>query len=267
MFRVRSAVRRTAFLGALALLLGAAPAGARNQSTDTDFDWSWTLTRGQTLEVRGINGDLRVEAAAGREARVVAKKQDGKRCDAGDVRIEFVENEDGIVVCALYPRRDGENICGSDEDWSSDNCDTRVDWTIEVPAGVRFVGATVNGGVKASGLRGPAKLNTVNGSIGVETTSWASAHTVNGSITASLGVESWEQPLEFETVNGGIEIELPREVSAEVRGQLMNGSLHSDFPVMVRGRVGMRRVRGTIGDGGSPLEISTLNGDLTLRAR
>lgn len=262
MFHPMSAVR-AALPAALILTLAAAPAAADDRS----LDWTWTLSRGQTLEVRGLNGPITVTAASGRQARVTAHKTEGRRCDPEEVRIEVAEDDRGVMVCALYPRRDGgENVCG-EENQSNDNCDVQVEFTIEVPAGVHFVGRTVNGGVRATGISASAELSTVNGSIELETTSWGSATTVNGSIQAAIGAERWDGELEFTTVNGRIELELPQDVSADVRGQLMNGRLDSDFPLSVRGRTGMRRVRGTLGDGGSALELSTVNGNLVLRAR
>ena len=269
MHRCSTTLFRAAFTGALVLTLGAASAMAadrdRDREWDEGFDYTWTLSRGQTLDVRGLNGSIQVRPSNTRTARVVARKSSGRRCDPSDVRIEANETRDGIMVCALWPTRNGrENECGGNP--SNDNCDVEVEFVVEVPAGVIFQGQTVNGDVKAEALHGPAKLTTVNGSIWVETTSWASAETVNGSIHASLGAESWDGDLSFETVNGGIHIELPRDVDADVYGQFMNGSFDSDFPLRVRGRMGPRSVRGTLGDGGSGLELSTTNGDVVVRS-
>ena len=261
MSRFSTPMFRTAAAGALALTLGAASAIARESD---DFDYTWTLGRGQTLDVRGLNGGIEVRPSNTRTARVVARKTGGRRCDPSDVRIEANETEDGIRVCALWPSRRGDNVCGGNT--SNDNCDVVVDFVVEVPSGVFFKGQTVNGDVKAEALHGPADLATVNGSIWVETTSWASAATVNGSIHASLGAESWDEAVGFETVNGGIHVELPRDVDADVRGQFMNGSFDSDFPLRVRGRFGPRSVRGTLGEGGSSLELNSVNGDVILRS-
>jgi hypothetical protein len=50
-----------------------------------------------------------------------------------------------------------------------------------------------------------------------------------------------------------------------VRAETLNGDLISDFPLVVSGRFGPRRLRGTIGQGGRTLELGTVNGTIRLR--
>src|SRR5213595_1573860 len=52
---------------------------------------------------------------------------------------------------------------------NSDPDDVRVNFTVRVPAGVRFAGHTVNGEVDAANLSGDVEAHTVNGSIRVST--------------------------------------------------------------------------------------------------
>jgi DUF4097 and DUF4098 domain-containing protein YvlB len=57
-------------------------------------------------------------------------------------------------------------------------------------------------------------------------------------------------------------------VSTRFRADTVNGSIDSDFPVTVNGRVSPRRLRGVIGESASPpreLLLSTVNGDIRLR--
>ena len=143
--------------------------------------------------------------------------------------------------------------------------DVQVEYTVRVPAGVRFVGRTVNGSVEARGLRADAEAHTVNGSIAISTRGLAQATTVNGSIEAELGAV-FREPLEFETVNGGITLVVPAGSGAEVRATTVNGDIRTDFPLTVRGRFNHRRVSGTIGRGGPQLMMSTVNGDIRLRS-
>src|SRR5258708_32870048 len=79
-----------------------------------------------------------------------------------------------------------------------------VDFAVGGPAGVRFLGKTVNGEVAAADLAGDVQANTVNGSIRISTAGYAEAQTVNGEIVASLGRATWSNALEFRTVNGGM---------------------------------------------------------------
>jgi DUF4097 and DUF4098 domain-containing protein YvlB len=99
----------------------------------------------------------------------------------------------------------------------------------------------------------------------VDTTSWADASTVNGSITARLGSTNWRGDVELTTVNGGITVDLPASASMEVDASTVNGSMSTDFPLTIRGKWGPRRMSGTVGQGGRTLSLSTVNGSMQLR--
>lgn len=136
---------------------------------------------------------------------------------------------------------------------------------VEVTAVKRLEARTVNGEIVARGLDAETEAYTVNGSIAVETRSWATASTVNGSITARMGRTDWSGENGFETVNGGITLDLPAGTSLQVDASTVNGSMSTDFPLTIRGKWGPRRMSGTIGEGGRILSLSTVNGSLELR--
>ena len=248
-----------------ALLLGTSALPA--QKSDT-FDWKGRLAAGKTLEVRGINGDIRVTAAKGDEAVVRATKT-AKKSDVSRVQIKVEEHADGVTICAIYP--------GS----SSDSCDDRgkrkkshsndddndvvVDFAVEVPANVRFEGGTVNGGIDAQGLKADANVSTVNGPIVLSTAGVGSATTVNGSVRLRIGSASWDGRLDARTVNGSVTVEMPQPADLEVEAATLNGSVSSDFPLTLQGKMSPQKFRGTIGKGGRTLHLETVNGDVSLR--
>jgi DUF4097 and DUF4098 domain-containing protein YvlB len=182
----------------------------------------------------------------------------------------------GITICAVYPSASGlssptsqENACQSGEErrMTVHDNDVTVDFTVKVPAGVRFVARTVNGSVTARSLQGDVDGRTVNGRVEIGTTGLASAKTVNGAIDVSLGTPVWTEPLEFSTVNGSITLKVPPGIDAQVRAEMMNGSFSSDLPLVVQtSRNGGRRITGVIGNGGRELSLHTLNGSIRLEA-
>ncbi len=251
-------------LAALAAgLLVAAPAAAQ------DFHWNGRLAAGKRLEIKGVNGSIRAVAATGDQIDVSARKT-SRRDDPDEVKIEVVPSEDGVTICAVYPtprRARHENSCEPGDDWNSstENNDVTVDFTIRLPAGIVFSGQTVNGDVDAQGLGADALVSTVNGSIDVSAAGHVEAHSVNGSIRAAMGRADWSSEAEFSTVNGGITLTLPEDLSADVSAETVNGDLETDFPLTVTGRFGPRHMRGTIGHGGRYLKLSTVNGSIHLR--
>ncbi len=143
--------------------------------------------------------------------------------------------------------------------------DVQVEFTVRVPAGVNFIGRTVNGDVEALGIQGDVKAHTVNGGVDVSASGLAEATTVNGSITASLGRANWTGTMDFTTVNGSVTLELPADLSCDVSISTVNGHISSDYPLMVEGRISPRHVKGRIGDGGRTLVVKTVNGSVQLR--
>jgi hypothetical protein len=260
-----------------------------------DFRWAGRVARGQQIEIRGIVGDVRAEVASGDQVEVVGRRSGD---NAERVRIEVVEGDDGVTICAIYPQRrregqsDGERRRGS-RDWCGgddanegdiDAEEARIDFTVRVPAGVKFAAQVVAGDVYATSLRSPVDVATVSGNVQVSTTGTARAASVSGNVNATFGQTDGEE-MEFATVSGDVVLRLAGSVGAEVSAQTLSGEIESDFDLRTgsmteddededdRGgfhinvEIG-RQAKGTIGRGGPELSVTTVSGDIRLeRAR
>ncbi len=259
-------MKRTLLTLTLAGIFGATAAAAQAP----DFQWRGDLGQGQTIEIRGVNGEVMAVASEDGAVHVEADRH-GRRDDPESVRIEVVEHSGGVTICAVYPtppnaRKENECRPGGGQ-MSVNRNDVQVDFTVRVPAGVQFSGHTVNGDLEADGIQADVKASTVNGDVDVATSGFAEASTVNGSITCRLGNSSFSEDVEFETVNGSITVEMPEGLNADFRASTVNGSIDSDFEVLVIGKVSPRSLRGRIGSGGPELRLSTVNGSIRLQRR
>lgn len=233
-----------------------------------EFRWAGRLQAGQTVEIKGIHGSIHAEPSTGSEVEVTANKQ-SRRSNTQDVQIRVLQHEAGLTICAVYPSPEGKpaNDCTAGQNWSAntrDN-DVQVDFRVRIPQGLHFSGRTVNGEIETGLIGGNVWASTVNGSIRLAATGYAEAHTVNGSINAALGAANWNGALDFKTINGEITLDLPSDLSAEVRAETLNGDISTDFPMTVQGRVSRRRLSATIGAGGRELNLKTINGGINLR--
>jgi hypothetical protein len=247
----------------------------RVQGSSTDeFHWSGLIGPGKAIEIKGVNGDVKAEPALGNDVEVIANKR-SRGSDPNAVGIQVVEHAGGVTICAIYPSDNpGQpNTCEPGEERGRRNSsatislqhhDVRVDFLVRVPAGVAFAGRTINGEISASSLRGNVVSRTVNGSISISTSGYAEGKTVNGEIAANLGNTNWSGPLEFTTINGGINLKLPATVNTEVNAETLNGEISSDFPLTLPGIFSRKRLSGTIGSGGRKLTLKTLNGSIHL---
>lgn len=261
-------------LTALALTLTGLTAGALTPATAAaqsdsreDFSWQGQIQPGQDVEIRGVNGGIDALPSSSGQVEVTAIKT-GRKSNPRDVRIVVVPHAGGVTICALYPDVDGEpNECRPNGGRNStrDN-DVNVQFTVRVPAGASFTGRSVNGSIDARDLDGRVSLHTVNGDVKINTTSYASVKTVNGSITARFGRADWQDALEMKTVNGSITVHLPGGVATDVTAKTVSGQILSDFPITIR-EAGRRSLKGSIGGGGGrALALETVNGTITLKS-
>jgi hypothetical protein len=233
-------------------------------------NWSWSgrIDRGNHVEIKGINGEIRAERTSGNEVEVRAELR-GRKSDPNTVRMEVVEHDSGVTICAVYPSKDEDepNECrpGGRGKMNVKNNDVNVEFTVRVPSGVNFIGRNVNGGVEALGLDGDVKMFTVNGDIDISTTGLAQGSTVNGSITVSMDRADWDGTLDFTTVNGSVTLDMPGDLNCDVSVSTVNGHISSDYPLTVEGRFSPRHLKGTIGSGGRELVIKTVNGSVNIR--
>ncbi|HEX2207346.1 MAG TPA: DUF4097 family beta strand repeat-containing protein, partial [Longimicrobium sp.] len=169
---------------------------------------------------------------------------------------------------------DGEGDGDLDMD---DFDDAQVNFTIRVPAGVRFATRIVAGDVNATGLRSPVDVATVSGDVRVSTTGTARASTVSGDVEATFAQTDGEE-MEFNSVSGDVILRLAGDVGARVSAQTLSGEISSDFELRMRGeddddddgfhiQIGSE-AEGVIGRGGPELSINTVSGDIRIqRAR
>jgi hypothetical protein len=251
----------------LACAAAALLAGSSLIRAQSDFQWRGRIAPGQTIEIKGVNGSVHAVAANTNEVEVTAVRS-ARRSDPSSVRFDVVPHAGGVTICAVYPDVPGRepNRCepGPGGRSNTRDNDVNVQFTVRVPAGVGFVGRTVNGGVDAASLESDAEGYTVNGSVNLSASGLVRAGTVNGSITATGGRADWSDAAAFKTVNGAITLTVPPTLNAELRAETVNGSIESEFPITVTGNITPRRLRGTIGSGGQELSLATVNGSIHL---
>lgn len=255
---------RLIILALLALAIQAPPA----LSQGADFSWDGQMEPGSWLYIRNLNGPVRVEAASGDRAEVRAVKREGRRGDPEDVRIEMRNvSGGGVIICAFW----SENVTCDEDGYRSRrggdrnrNNDTKVEFTVRLPRGVKLAASTVNGEMRVSGATSQVNTSTVNGDVDAMSSGGpVTASTVNGDIDVRMR-EAGSEDLEYTTVNGSITIEVPATLNADLDMRTVNGSLSSDFPITLRGRVNPHSLKATIGDGGRRLKLQTVNGSITL---
>ncbi len=219
-----------------------------------------TLTVSSLDVDTGGNGGIRVRGTGGSAShvrfRIVAHGR--SEADAQDLLKEIEVTTTNGQVRARGPRnRDGNG-------WS-------VDVEIESPREMPLTLNTANGGIAIDGISGRTRFETANG--GVSLTNVAGdvrGRTTNGGLTVRLDGQRWEGAgLDVETTNGGVQMTLPGGYNASLSAETQNGGLDIDFPVTVQGTLtGINhRINTTLGSGGPPIRVRTVNGGVKIAQR
>ena len=281
------------------IALAFAPAALTAQGTTGSdlFTWSGRLASGATLSIRHYNGPIDVREST--NDRVDFRASRPTRRDA-DLTFVVENTANGVTICGVYR---GRNACESGRrgwDWDEGPGSSRL--TVSLPKGVRLAATTGNGDVtveKASndvqirsgngdvrilmtagevdvttgngeleieGATGPVNAATGNGRVFVVTSAGpVTARTGNGEIDVRMRTIAGTGDMSFVTGNGAVIVSLPGNFNGEVDASTGHGDFRSDFEIKILGRLNPRHIRGTIGEGGRRIRMSTGNGRLELR--
>ena len=278
---------------ASAIAVTAAPAAARAQQEYgrdvTVWTWEGRVDAGHWFSLNNVNGSVTIDPSSDNSVHVRAEKIPHRTGDIRDVRFAVIQSGGDVRICALSRENDrcdedGLHSSGDNDRYHNRERNVEVKFNVQVPRGVRIAAGTVNGSMSVRGTRAEVrastvnggvevrdagdqvKANTVNGNVRVSTSAGpVNASTVNGSIDASMGALNREGDMRFSTVNGGITVETPSSLDANVSIDTMSGGISSDFPVQLSGRFGPRHAEGVIGRGGRRISMNTVNGSVELR--
>jgi hypothetical protein len=233
-------------------------ASARARDTWTR---SYSLEGGGRLELINVSGRIVAEASAGsavelvgeRTARASSEEAARELLDKVEMREEIGSTQARVEVRA--PRGFGRG-------------GVEVQWTIKVPKGTVVDLRNTNGKVELDGLAGEVRARTVNG--GVEgrrlLVQTLEASAVNGGVDMELAAPlSSGARVSLETVNGGVQLALPRDSEASVIARVTNGGIHTgSLPFTATGETTRRRFEGTLNGGGATVNLETTNGGIHL---
>jgi DUF4097 and DUF4098 domain-containing protein YvlB len=203
----------------------------------------------------GANGGIQVEGWDRDEIRIRAKVKAWDRDDEDDAR-EIVGNieidVDGRVIHAEGPRQKRR------QGWS-------VSYRIMVPTQSNLELEANNGGLAVSDVEGEIYLDTTNGGISISNLAGdVKGRTTNGGLHVELTGKTWKgEGLDVRSTNGGIDLAIPDEYSAELETGTVNGGIEVDFPITVQGRIG-KKLKATLGDGGATVRVKTTNGGVRI---
>jgi hypothetical protein len=273
---LRLAFAAAAFLGT------ALPLSAQRSWSESDAEWldncrngsgNRNDDRGRACEVRAVpvrlsgrsleidgrqNGSIRVRGWDGDSVRVTARLQANA---ANDDEARDLLKDVRVVTDGRAVRAEGPGNSRSHEGWSAS-------YVVMLPRRFDLSLEALNGGLAVEGVSGRLELRTTNGSLSLTDVGGdVRARTQNGSLTVQLAGTGWQgEGLDAETQNGSVRIAVPDRFAAQLETGTVNGSIHTDFPVTLQGRIS-RRLSLPLNGGGRTIRAMTTNGSVRISRR
>jgi DUF4097 and DUF4098 domain-containing protein YvlB len=127
---------------------------------------------------------------------------------------------------------------------------------------------SVSGDVAVSGAEGEVRAGSVSGDVEMLhlRATGVKASSVSGDVLVGIDALAGDGSLTFTSVSGDVTVTLPSALDADITMRSVSGTLDTDFPITLNGRMDRHALEARIGKGGRPLEVRTVSGDVRLRA-
>ena len=252
-------------LSSAALLSGC----LRGHPTKETFNWKGPVKADTWLRLRNTSGDFDVREGTGDSAQITLSIERSSE-HAPTAQVKVLSTDDGILACVLF----GDNNTCSQEDYRGGSAwtkhflpflrgETKVSGTIVLPKGVKLDVESVNGDVNVASAARDLIVRVTNGDINVgDSFGPLDLNTTNGDIDAGVGAVSGK--VKVGSTNGDIQLTLPTALNAALNMRTVNGELDLGFDGNIT-RKSKKAIVATLGLGGTPVDIETTNGDITVK--
>ncbi|MCI0490722.1 MAG: hypothetical protein L0229_29360 [Blastocatellia bacterium] len=220
---------------------------------------SYKLAVGATVKVSGINGPIDVETTDGDTAEVHIIRSARSRDNLDFRKITIEHTPDSLIV------RGEDNDSGSGLlSWFKPSVTVRHRVTLKLPRQVDLTASGANGPVTVGEIDGQVRVKGVNGPVTLaQAASSAEISGVNGPVTATI-IRVTDDGLRVSGINGPVELQFGEGLNAYVEVKGLNGRFQPELPDVVMEEKSSHRYRARIGEGGTPITISGINGSVRL---
>ena len=220
-------------IAVLSALTLAAPAVAFEQNETERVDRTVPIRAGGELRLKNFSGRIRITGSNRADVVVHAvRRAPRERLDR--VKLQIVETSSGVSI--ETNKRDG--------DWTEgENNVVDTELEIQVPVDVALNVDVFSSDLIVKEVRGRQRLHTFSGEIDV------------------AGAEG---ALDLDSFSGDISVSIAQGASASVDFDTFSGSLKTDVPMSYQSG-SHRRIRASIGSGGTDFHFKTFSGDVRIR--
>ena len=237
-----------------------APAGEATGPGLQQIDESYRLSPGARVEVSGINGPVEIVTAEGDAAEVHAETRadDGRTLERQKITVEHAA--DRLVV------RGGKPGGGGFLSWLGGRKGGRAKHSVRLllPRRVTLDANGINGRLRVGELEGGLEVSGVSGAVEVGSAAGGSEVSgVNGPVSLSLASVG-AGGVQVSGINGPVDLRLAATVNADIDAVGINGPVVNELTRAAGGGQGGAPFSARVGAGGPHINLSGINGGLTL---
>lgn len=206
------------------------------------------------LTLSNINGDVTVTGYDGSTIEVDATTYASSQERLDETTIKSLLRDGHVTI---------EVDIEDDDRWNDDES-SRVEFVIRVPRGTRIDDIElVNGNLELKGVAGHVDASSVNGNVKAEELSGdVDLSAVNGDVT--LEVAGAVESIKLHSVNGTVELVVPRGASARVSASTVHGSIRASGDVRAKKNFVGSSLTSVLGKGEGRIDMNTVNGDIRI---
>ena len=250
-------------MAVLAAMACSVPGRGQLAGRATD-EWvrTYTLAAGGEVQIGGSSGSVDVQGVDGDTVEVRAERIARAATDEAAREILpriIIKEEASASKIVLRTEPLGGIVIG---------VSVEVRYKVRAPRAATIRIRSGNGAVDVRGVAGRVLVNSSNGMVtAADLGGGVEIRSVNGNakiVLASVGADL----IDVRVINGGLTLTLPGDASANLLATCTNGSIDvSALNLDHMGEQTPRRVRGRLNSGGTPIELSTVNGNLLVDLR
>jgi hypothetical protein len=146
--------------------------------------------------------------------------------------------------------------------------EVQVNYHVTMPAALRLRARSSNGSITIADMEAPVVASSSNGAIACTNhRGGVDVRAVNGDVTIDLAAFD-KDPVDLRSTNGRVDLALPADAAGTLSATCVNGKIDvTDVPFEPFGEQSQRRVRGRFNAGGTPIDISAVNGSIRVHSR
>jgi Putative adhesin len=245
-------------ISAFLLFALAAHASDHAGALTEEFHQTYAITADGRVELENINGSAHISTWDRNEVKVDAVKYADTKEKLDEIKIDVESGKDYLSLRTKFQ--------DNDRNWGRHNNPGDVEYTLTVPRSIRLDEIKlINGSLDVTGVTGEVRASCINGRLEAHNLAGrAELSTVNGKLDARFDRLAG-QPIELNSVNGSVDLTIPSDSNAVLDASTVSGGIDNDFGLHVnRHQFVGHDLRGEIGNGGTRIHLSDVNGRIEI---